>query len=452
MQRAGRVVAGWGRLLAAPGSAACTRSYSTGPNASPVAQQGSPRLGRLAAVAAAAAAALGLLPVAQAEPAREQQPPSPEELAKPGATSIRMAEGLEGKLSGMYYHGADKGETNPYAHPDPRQQQDAHGLPLVRAQLGFAPAVPPPCTHKHPVHVVAELESVTKTLHISPLHKYHCWTFNGTVPGPMIRCCVGDVLEVRHTNKDSDGIGHNIDLHCVTGPGGGAAVTYVEVDETRTATFKMLQPGVFIYHCAAAPLPTHVANGMYGLVVVEPEGGLPHVDKVGAREFYVLQSEFYGEDSEDTPGMLDYDYFKGLCEQPAYVVFNGAEGSMTEKAPLVADQGDRVRIWFGNAGPNLVSSFHVIGAIFDKVYRDGDLISPPARGIQTVLVPAGGATMVEFSVPVPGALTLIDHSIFRTDKGAVGFLKVRPQGNDKRRDIFDSNEPPNPCPGCKMHN
>jgi hypothetical protein len=140
-----------------------------------------------------------------------------------------------------------------------------------------------------------------------------------------------------------------------------------------------------------------------------------------------------------------------MQEHPMYVVLNGAEGALTER-PLLAQQGERVRIFFGNAGPNLISSFHVIGAIFDKVYREGDLISAPARSIQTTLVPAGGAAVVELDLPVPGSLTLVDHSIFRIEKGCVGFLKVAARGGDRRKDLYTSGEPPVPCPGCKLHN
>ncbi|KAG2487786.1 hypothetical protein HYH03_013630 [Edaphochlamys debaryana] len=335
---------------------------------------------------------------------------------------------------------------HPYSR-DPNKKEDDFGLPVLPAGKSFAPAVPPPTNRRHPAHLVAQLTTTTEDLPCSQLHKYTFWTYDGRVPGPMIRARVGDVLELQYVNQDRDGVGHNIDLHCVTGPGGGAPLLFAEEGETKVATFRLLHPGLFIYHCAAAPVPTHMANGMYGLVLVEPAEGLPHVD----REFYVMQSEIYGVESE-TKGMLEYSYTDGLAESPRLVVFNGAEGSLTERSPLVAEQGERVRIYFGNAGPNLISSFHVIGGIFDKVYREGDLRSPPGRSIQTTLVPAGGATVVELDLPVAGNLTLLDHSIFRMEKGAVGFLKVRPKGPDRRRDIYDSADPPVNCPGCKLHN
>lgn len=296
-----------------------------------------------------------------------------------------------------------------------------------------------------------ELNTTSEVISVSLRHKYPAWTYNGAVPGPMIRCRVGDELEVIYTNLDKDGIGHNIDFHAVTGPGGGAPVLYAEQGETKAGVFKMLYPGAFVYHCAAAPVPMHIANGMYGLLLVEPAGGLPKVDK----EFYVLQSEFYADDDSTAAEVLEPSYWEGLRENPTYVVFNGREGALTEQ-PLLTDQGDRARLFVANAGPNLVSSFHIIGCIFDKVYREGDLVSPPARGVQTTLIPAGGAAVVEVDLPVPGNYTLVDHSIFRIDKGAIGFIKVKPgqrQDQAQRADhIYHYDTRPLACPGCKLHN
>jgi hypothetical protein len=163
----------------------------------------------------------------------------------------------------------------------------------------------------------------------------------------------------------------------------------------------------------------HVANGMYGIILVQPETALPKVD----REFYILQSEFY----TDTPvagKTLEYSHTDGLMEQPRYVVFNGRVGSLTDANALEVKTGERVRIYFGNAGPNLDSSFHVVGAIFDKLYREGDLMSPPARGVGVTLVPAAGTAVMEITFEVPGQYTMMDHSIFRTEKGALGIINV----------------------------
>ncbi|KAH7716463.1 hypothetical protein AAVH_16102 [Aphelenchoides avenae] len=315
-------------------------------------------------------------------------------------------------------------------------------LPVEVQEIVHAPNVPPPITRDHPARVRVDLDTSVQSLPLSRSHKYRMWTFNGQVPGPLIRAREGDVLEVHFTNKDEDGIAHNIDFHAVTGPGGGSPVLFTEQNETKTAYFRLLYPGLYIYHCAAAPIPMHISNGMYGLVLVEPKDGLPAVD----REFYVLQSEFHTEPS-DEKNILDYSYVNGLEEKAQYVVFNGREGALTDN-PLMAKTGERVRIFFGNAGANLSSAFHIIGTIFDKLYRDADLISPPARGVQTTLVPPGGATVVEMEMKVPGTYSIVDHAIYRIDKGAVGFLKV---AGEARPDIYAGDARPETCPGCKVH-
>lgn len=316
-------------------------------------------------------------------------------------------------------------------------------LPVEEAQLTFAPEVPPPIARRKPALVKVHLDSGVKVAEVSAGVTYQFWTFNGQVPGPFIRTRVGDTLEIHATNSDASGMPHNVDFHAVTGPGGGAKVTTVVQGEERVAWFKLLHPGLYVYHCAAPPVMDHIANGMYGLILVEPEGGLPTVD----REFYVLQSEFYAKEP-DAEGQATFDHDAGVVEHPRFVVFNGRAGSLVGDGALQAKTGEKVRLFFGNAGPNLISSFHVIGEIFDRVYREADLVSSPARSVQTTLVPAGGATVVEFGVEVPGDYTLVDHAIFRVGKGAVGFLKVE---GAPRHDIFLSDQDAAVCPGCLVH-
>ena len=317
-------------------------------------------------------------------------------------------------------------------------------LPVEEAQLTFAPNVPPPIARRKPAVVRVQLDAGRKVMEVSAGVSYTFWTFNDHVPGPFIRARVGDTLEVHVTSSDDSGMPHNVDFHAVTGPGGGATVTTVTQGEERVAWFKLLHPGLFIYHCAAPPVMDHIANGMYGVILVEPAHGLPKVD----REFYVLQSEFYAKEPSDGAMLLEFSHEEGLKEHPRFVVFNGRTGSLMGEHVLKATTGDRVRIYFGNAGPNLISSFHVIGEIFDNVYREADLLSPPGRSIQTTLVPAGGATIVEFGVEVPGDFTLVDHAIFRVEKGAVGFLKVEGQ---PRHDLYVSQEDAAACKGCLVH-
>jgi len=304
-------------------------------------------------------------------------------------------------------------------------------LPVLEAPIAYAPHVPPPITRRTPALLKLDLVSGAKEMQLAPNFTYRFWTFNDKTPGPFIRARVGDVLEVRSTNTDAAGMPHNVDFHAVTGPGGGAPVTTAVPGEEKIARFKLIRAGLFIYHCAAPPVADHIANGMYGLILVEPEDGLPEVD----REFYVLQSEFYTnspeQDTED--GVLTYTREEGLREHPRFIVFNGRYGALMGKGVLRAKTGETVRIYFGNVGPNLISSFHVIGEIFDRVYREADLISSPARNIQTTLVPAGGATAVEFQLEVPGSYTLVDHAIFRIEKGAIGYLEAE---GEPREDIY----------------
>jgi len=322
-------------------------------------------------------------------------------------------------------------------------------LPIEKAILTVAPNVPPPITRRHPALVKVDLTTDVRKIQLNAKYKYEGWTFNGSIPGPMIRARVGDVVDLTLTNYDTTGNPHNIDCHGFEGPGGGAALTLAGENETKRARFKLLYPGLYVYHCAAAPVPVHVANGMYGLMLIEPENTtLPTVEK----EFYVMQSEFYHEPPEIINGKpsdtVEFSYPQGLTEIPEVVVFNGKESSLTRDAPLKAQCGDRVRIYFGNGGPNLTSSFHVIGGIFEKVFRDGDLVSPPGKFIQTISVPPGGSSVVDLHMVVPGTYTLVDHAIFRLDKGCVGFLNVT---GEQRPDIYHSEQAPQQCVGCKLH-
>ncbi|KAL4916403.1 Cupredoxin [Aspergillus aurantiobrunneus] len=330
------------------------------------------------------------------------------------------------------------------------ESSDSPELPVEDATLTAAPNVPPSITRDYPVLLRVPLTTSTQLSQLTSQYKYEKWNFNGTVPGPFIRARVGDVVELSLTNRDTSGNPHNIDCHAFTGPGGGSALTTAEEAETKTARFKLLYPGLFLYHCAAAPVPVHIANGMYGLLYVQPaEGDLPPVD----REYYVMQSEFYHEPPEvDDNGRLsrevEFSYPSGLREEPSAVVFNGHESALTRDKPLKALTGESVRIFFGNAGPNLTSSFHVIGSHFEKAYRDGDVVSAPGQHVQTLTVPPGGGTVVDMEMVVPGTYTLVNHAIFRLDKGAVGYLNV---AGKPRPDVYQSAEPPAPCVGCKLH-
>ncbi len=236
----------------------------------------------------------------------------------------------------------------------------------------------------------------------------------------MLRVRVGDTVVLSLKNAPDSLMLHNIDLHAVSGPGGGAVLTEAAPGETKSFTFKALVPGLFVYHCATPMVSNHISNGMYGLILVEPVGGLPKVD----REFYVMQGELYTAQPFGQAGLQEFSYEKLMEERPEYFTFNGAVGALTDEHPLRAHEGETVRIFFGVGGPNYTSSFHVIGTIFDRAFAGGSLTSPPATGVQTVSVPPGGAAVVDLSVPVPGRFVLVDHALTRMEHGLVGALIV----------------------------
>lgn len=292
-------------------------------------------------------------------------------------------------------------------------------LPVIDAIVTHAPEVPPPTDRDHPAKVRVKMETVEKTMKMDDGVEYHYWTFDGDVPGRMIRVREGDTVEVEFSNNPSSTVPHNVDFHAATGQGGGAAATFTAPGRTSTFSFKALQAGLYIYHCAVAPVGMHIANGMYGLILVEPKEGLPKVDK----EFYIVQGDFYTKGKKGAQGLQPFDMDKAVAEQPEYVVFNGHVGAIAGDNALKAKAGETVRMYVGNGGPNLVSSFHVIGEIFDKVYVEGGKLIN--ENVQSTIVPAGGSAIVEFKVDIPGSYTLVDHSIFRAfNKGALGQLKV----------------------------
>jgi nitrite reductase (NO-forming) len=262
---------------------------------------------------------------------------------------------------------------------------------------------------------------------------YTYWTFGGQVPGPFLRVRAGDTVELHLKNRDDSTFPHSIDLHAVTGPGGGAEATQVGTGDEKYFTFKALKPGLYVYHCASPSVAHHIANGMYGLILVEPEGGLEPVD----REFYVMQGEIYTEGSYGEKGQQKWDLQKIRGEAPEYFVLNGAVGALTKEYPMQANAGETVRIFFGVGGPNFTSSFHVIGEIFDRVYDQASLTSPPLTDVQTTVVPPGGATVVEFRVDVPGKYILVDHAISRVERGLAGYLMVEGPENTE---VFEAGE------------
>ena len=302
----------------------------------------------------------------------------------------------------------------------------------VKAVLTSPPLVPPPTGRHAPAKVIVELEVKEVEREIAAGVKYTFWTFGGTVPGSFIRVRQGDTVEFHLKNHPDNKMPHNIDLHGVTGPGGGAASSFTAPGHQSQFTFKALNQGIYVYHCATAPVGMHVANGMYGLILVEPPEGLPPVD----HEYYVMQGDFYTVGKYREKGSQAFDMQKAIDENPTYVLFNAAEGALTGPNTLKAKTNERIRLFVGNGGPNLVSSFHVIGEIFDRVQQEGG--THPQENVQTTLIPAGGASIVEFHTEVPGNYIMVDHSIFRAfNKGALAILEV---AGDPRPDIYSGKQ------------
>jgi len=308
-----------------------------------------------------------------------------------------------------------------------KEYNDAADITASRemiAELTSPPNVPRGVGKRKAKKLIVNMEIIEKEGTMTDGTTYMYWTFGGSVPGSFIRTRVGDEVEFTLSNHPDNKLPHNIDLHAVTGPGGGATSSFVAPGHEKKFNFKTLNPGLYVYHCATAPVGMHIANGMYGLILVEPHGGLPKVDK----EYYIMQGDFYTKGENGDPGLQPFDMQKAVDEDADYVVFNGSVDALTGDNAITANVGETVRLFVGNGGPNLVSSFHVIGEIFDKVHVEGG--STINENVQTTLIPAGGAAIVEFRVDVPGTFILVDHSIFRAfNKGALGMLKVDGEEN-----------------------
>jgi nitrite reductase (NO-forming) len=302
---------------------------------------------------------------------------------------------------------------------------------LVEADISkLSTDLPPPIGKRAPQTIRVDLTTVELEGRLAEGTTFGYWTFDGKVPGPFLRVRVGDTIDVRLKNSSDSAMVHSVDFHAATGPGGGAAATQTNPGEETSVKFKALIPGLYVYHCATPMVAHHIANGMYGLILVEPEEGLPPVD----REFYVMQGEIYTEAAFGQHGSQEFNVEKLLNERPEYFVFNGAVGALSKLHPLEAKVGDTVRIFFGVGGPNFTSAFHVIGEMFDKVYNLGGVLSEPLKGIQTVTVPPGGAVITEFKIDVPGNYILVDHALSRLERGLVGILHVEGSPNPE---IYD---------------
>jgi nitrite reductase (NO-forming) len=357
----------------------------------------------------------------------EQNTKSPRVTGKGSSTTIAFRAAKSGDFTyycGVPGHRLAGMEGQFVVTPRPTPQT------VVEADISREPGdVPPPVGKRDAQTVRVDLLSVEVEGRLAEGTTFGYWTFNGKVPGPFIRVRVGDTIDIHLKNSADSAMIHSVDFHAATGPGGGAAALQVDPGGEKSMTWKALIPGLYVYHCATPMVAEHIANGMYGMILVEPEGGLPPVD----HEYYVMQGEIYSDIPYGQHGSAEFSVDKLLNERPEYFVLNGSVGALTKLHPLQAKVGETVRIFFGVGGPNYTSSFHVIGEIFDKVYMLGGTTTAPLEGIQTVTVPAGGAVITEFKLDVPGNYTLVDHALARMERGLVGVLHVEGPANP---DIF----------------
>jgi len=312
------------------------------------------------------------------------------------------------------------------AHPTFAQEQQV-ALATAQSSVGAVADIvrdptdlPPPIARRTPAMLRVDLETIELEGKLDDGTTYKYWTFNGKVPGPLVRVRVGDTVEVHLKNRDGNMMMHNVDFHAVTGMHGGGHATMAMPGEEKGFTFKALKAGLYVYHCATPMVSQHIASGMYGMILVEPEDGLETVD----HEFYVMQGELYTEEPFGTKGESSFSVDKLMNERPEYFVFNGAAGALKGAHKMNAKVGETVRIYFGVGGPNYTSAFHVIGAIFDKAYATGSFMAAPIADVQTISVPPGGAAMVELTMAVPGDFVLVDHALVREERGLGGIIHV----------------------------
>jgi len=306
-------------------------------------------------------------------------------------------------------------------------------VPVRTGDIARDPSVVPASVGGRPAKVVTVplvTREITTTLDPSTGATYRYWTFNGKVPGPMIRVRQGDTVEVTLHNEAASHMVHSVDFHAVIGPGGGTELSQVLPGQTKTFTFQATTPGLFVYHCGTPMVADHIANGMYGLILVESPGGLSHVD----REYYIMQGEIYTTAPRGKSGLQTFSEAKLISEAPEYFVFNGAVDALLKQYPLQASVGETVRIFFGNAGPNETSSLHVVGEIFTRDYVLGSLASPPLNSVSTANVPPGSAVILELRADMPGHFTFMDHAMSRMAKGLIGVLDV--EGNEVARLMY----------------
>ncbi|WP_185958264.1 copper-containing nitrite reductase [Fodinibius sediminis] len=296
-------------------------------------------------------------------------------------------------------------------------------------------AIPGPIRRNTPKTHEIELVSREVISEIEDGVQFHYLTFGGQVPGPFIRVRQGDTVILTHKSAPENVLLHNVDFHSVYGTGGGAEATFVTPGQSQTIKFKAMYPGAYIYHCAVPRMDYHISSGMYGMMLVEPEEGLPEVD----HEFYFGQNEIYSQQLAGEKGMHEFNFEDMRKETPQYVLLNGEKQAITanRRGALKVKKGEKARIFFVNGGPNLSSSFHPIGNVWTKTWREGAIASNPERFVQTALVPPGSCGIFEMDFPVASTVHLVDHALSRVaNKGMMGDIIVE---GPEDPEIFDPN-------------
>ena len=270
------------------------------------------------------------------------------------------------------------------------------------------PVALPPVARGRVVHVHIVVED--RVLEIAPGVRYDAWTFNGHVPGPIIHVRQGQRLDVTFTNRGS--MPHSLDFHSAR-VAADRAFKDVLPGHSFHLSFVVQRPGAYLYHCVTAPAVAHIANGMYGAMIVDPAKPLPP-----ARSFVLTAGEWYTDGGR--PAHLDFA--KAMAMTPDWSTFNG-RAFQYDDAPLHAAPGQRVRFYVVNAGPNLVVPFHLVGAIFDRAYVDGD-VSHWLRDVQTTDVAPGGAAIFDARFPQRGVYGFVNHAFANVERGEIGTILV----------------------------
>jgi len=318
--------------------------------------------------------------------------------------------------------------------PEPQEPSMNAAKPTDVDRIAADPTdIPDPIERDTPTTVTKELTTKEQVAEVEPGVTYTYMSFDGRIPGPMLRVRRGDTVELTVTNDEGNSMPHNIDLHAVRGTGGGAEASMVAPGETATFRFKATYPGAFVYHCAVPNVDMHISSGMFGLILVEPKEGLPEVD----HELYFGQHELYTTGETGEKGHHDFDIDAMAAEEPTYVLLNGEKYAITPDgygAPSLG-VGETARVYFAVGGPNLDSSFHPIGSVWDEVWQQGALASEPNRFVQTTPVKPGSCAVATLHAEVPGPIKLVDHALSRVARK--GMLAVIQREGDANPAVFD---------------